>query len=527
MLKFQKNLTNTFYAVLSLPATAMGFALAVQIAALSWLLSTKYGLNIRDIGLVWATGPFAGIVGQVIIGIISDNVWVWNGRRRAFILVGGVLASLMILALPNIGIIQEGLGLAGILGVAITVSLTLDLAINVSFNPTRAIIADVTPEGRPRTKGYAWMQTVSGTFGVLAYLIGAVFNNFVLLYFGAVLVLLFSVLPPLFIKEPRYLGQYGKEDDKPEAKVKAEGDLKEVNHSSFPEIMKTILPLWGFLLYAIYGFAVRLGGISPIPNYLFEITCGILTFALVIFVLSQKEKGISKEADGLIGFRKVLAAHSFTWIGVQTMFIYLFAFVRYRIPEMMDFDPAFLDVTDGNAMVNGLTRSGIDDTIGDIVNWSFFSLNLVAAIIPVLFLEPLAAKFGRVRVHAISVGSMALGYMGIFYFGYTPWMIYTLMAVVGIGWAATISLPFAIMSQKIPQSRMGLYMGLFNLSVVLPQFVSSLGVGEWVEVAEDKSIIFIISAVTVAISGIAWALIKEPVDTFTENPALKDEKEEI
>lgn len=106
-------------------------------------------------------------------------------------------------------------------------------------------------------------------------------------------------------------------------------------------------------------------------------------------------------------------------------------------------------------------------------------------------------------------------------------MIYTLMAVVGIGWAATISLPFAIMSQKIPQSRMGLYMGLFNLSVVLPQFVSSLGIGEWVEVAEDKSIIFVISAVTVAISGIAWALIREPVDTYTMNPALEDEKEEI
>jgi len=41
MLTFQKNLTNSFYALLSLPATAMGFALAVQIAALSWILSTQ------------------------------------------------------------------------------------------------------------------------------------------------------------------------------------------------------------------------------------------------------------------------------------------------------------------------------------------------------------------------------------------------------------------------------------------------------------------------------------------------------
>ncbi|MDG5768286.1 MFS transporter, partial [Balneolales bacterium ANBcel1] len=156
MLSIQKNLTNSFYALLALPATAMGFGLSVQIAALSWLLTYQYGLEITDIGLVWATGPIAGIIGQVVIGIISDNVWIWNGRRRAFIVVGGVLASLMLLALPNIGVIQAGLGLDAILGIAILISMVLDLSINISFNPTRSIIADVTPEGEERTKGYTW-----------------------------------------------------------------------------------------------------------------------------------------------------------------------------------------------------------------------------------------------------------------------------------------------------------------------------------------------------------------------------------
>jgi maltose/moltooligosaccharide transporter len=144
----------------------------------------------------------------------------------------------------------------------------------------------------------------------------------------------------------------------------------------------------------------------------------------------------------------------------------------------------------------------------------------VAAIIPVIILEPLAARYGRVKVHTLSIAVMAVGYLNIFYFGNTAWSLYLLMAVVGIGWAATISLPFAIMSQKIPQARMGLYMGLFNLSVVLPQFVSSLGIGEWVEAASDKSIIFIICAVTIAISAIAWSRVKEPIDRFTENPVL-------
>ena len=207
MLKIQRNLTTPFYALLSLPATAMGFALSVQIAALSWILSTKYNLDIHDVGLVWAAGPLAGIIGQVIIGVISDKVWFWNGRRRPFIIIGGILASLMLLALPNIGVIKESMGVEGILGIAIAVALTLDLAINISFNPTRSIIADVTPEGKSRTKGYTWMQTVSGTFGVLAYFIGATLNNYILIYMGAVLVLLFSVIPPFFIKEPLILGE--------------------------------------------------------------------------------------------------------------------------------------------------------------------------------------------------------------------------------------------------------------------------------------------------------------------------------
>ncbi len=523
MLPFQKKLSNSFYAMLSLPATAMGFGLAVQIAVLSWLLSTKYGLDTRDIGFVWAMGPLGGLIGQIVIGIISDKVWVWNGRRRAFIWIGGILAAMGLLSLPNIGIIQASLGIDGILGVAVVVSLTIDLAINVSFNPTRAIIADVTPEGRPRTKGYTWMQTISGSFGVLAYLIGAVWGNYVLIYFGVILILLFSIIPPFFIKEPKYLGHFGKDDEAAEkANNAAAANKGGVKDATLVEIAKTIMPLWGFLLYALYGIFGRVGLIPVIPYYGLEIFCLLLTIVVMTYTMSQKELGISKERDGMIGFRKILAAHSFTWIGMQTMFIYMFAFVRYRIPELADIpvDPALL--TD-EAAIESARVQAIDATVGRIVNWSLFSLNLVAAIIPVFILEPMAARFGRVKTHAFCIAIMSLGALNILFFGYSPFIIYLLMAVVGIGWAATISLPFAIMSQKIPQNRMGFYMGLFNLSVTLPMFVSSFGMAEIVDVVENKGIIFILLAITAALSAILWAFVKEPRDVFTENPVLMEE----
>lgn len=481
MLEIQKKLTNTFYAILALPATAMGFALSIQISALSWILSTKYKLDIHDVGLVWAAGPIAGILGQVIIGIISDKVWLWKGRRRPFILIGGFLAAMMLLALPNIDVISSSLGIGGILGVAIAVALTLDLAINVSFNPTRSIIADVTPEGVERTKGYTWMQTISGTFGVLAYVIGAIWDNYVLIYFGVFLVLFLSVVPTFFIEEPRYLAG------------ETEAESKTKSKTSFGEILSYIQPLWGFLLYAIYALTMRVLNVK-FDNYYAEIICFVITLFFILKVLMMESEGKSASEKGLIGFKKVLAAHSFTWVGIQTMFVYMFAYVQYKV----------FGYGEGSVIPEDVSIQ-----MGKVVTISFLIFNAIAAVLPAFVLEPITRKIGKVKTHSICIASMAVGYAAMLFLGFSPVIIYIIMAILGIGWASTISLPFAIMSQQVDQTKMGLFMGLFNLSVVLPQLVASFGIGLAISQAENKSLIFIISTVTLAISALLWMLVKE------------------
>ena len=473
MYSFQKNRSSSFFALLSLPSTAMGFALSIQISALSWILTTQYGLDIHDVGLVWAAGPLAGILGQVIIGVISDKVWFWNGRRRPFILIGGILASLMLLALPNLDVISGSLGVGGILGVAIAVALTLDLSINVSFNPTRSLIADVTDTGDERTKGYTWMQSISGTFGVLAYAIGAAFNNYVLIYGGAVIVLAFSVIPTLFITEPREL-----KDDTSDDPANPEQHGRE---DSIFNMLIAIRPLWGFLAYDIFAMGRRLAGIEP-QNYYAEITCVVITGLLVIQAMLEKAEN---SRNGLAAFRKVIAAHSFSWVGIQTTFVFLFAFLQQKLPELSDIE------------------------MGRVGSMSFLVLNAVGALLPALVLMPLALRIGRVKTHAICLALMTTGYIGLYYLGSSPLHIYVLMGVVGIGWAAIVSLPFAIVSQKVSEARMGLYMGLFNLSVVLPQLVVSLGVALMISRAPDKSIIFAISAASLALSALTWSFVRE------------------
>jgi len=469
MLQMQKRLTHPFYLLLSLPSTAMGFALSVQISALSWLLSTQYGLDIHQIGIVWAAGPIAGILGQVIIGFISDKVWFWNGRRRPFIMIGGVFASLSLLALPNIGIISESLGGVGILAIAIAVALSLDLAINISFNPTRSIIADVTPEGKSRTLGYTWMQTVSGTFGVLAYVIGGFWSNFVLIYLGAVLVLVFSIIPPLFVEEPKEL----------------EGESSAENHKlSFLEVLNDIKPLWGFLLYSIYASYLHLAGIQT-EHYWVEIVALLISLFFVFETLSKKEHNYSTLEAKHLGFKKVLAAHSFSWIGIQTMFVFTYAFLQDKMPTLDD------------------------QALGQTISYSFAILNAVAAILPALVLGPLANKYGRIKVHSAALLATAFAYFVIAFFAATPAVMFIMMAAAGIGWSAVVSLPFAIMSERVEQSKMGLYMGLFNLSVVLPQLVVSLGISLFLNKVEDKSMVYLVSSVAMCISAISWLMLRD------------------
>ncbi len=406
MLPFQKKLTNSFFVVLGLPATAMGFGLSIQIAVLSWLLRTSYGLDIHEIGIVWAAGPIAGIIGQPIVGLISDGVWFWGGRRRPFILIGGLLAAISIMALPYIGLINEALGIGSIMAVAITVALTLDLAINISFNPTRAIIADVTPEGAPRTKGFTWMQAISNFFGAGAYLISALIGNYQLIYVGVAVVFLFSVVPMFFITEPHEPEEVEKDE------VKAtETDWKE--------------------LFKIYF------------------------------------------------------AHGFSWLGIQTMFIYTFAFLEYRF-----------QATDALLL-------------GSIIGWSFFILNGAGSIFPIFLLQPLANKIGKVKTHFLSVASMSLGYFLIYLFVSNTTMMYTLFILLSIGWAAVVSLPFAIMTEKVNKKRMGFFMGIFNLSVVLPQLIASFAIGFLIQSATDKGLVYLISGISLGLSAFLWLFVSE------------------
>jgi MFS family permease len=485
MLNIQKKLSNPFLALLALPATAVGFALSTQIAALSWILSKKYNLDIHEVAFVWLAGPIAGIFGQIIVGLVSDNVWFMGGRRRPFIMIGGMISTLAFLALPYIREISQITGITDIIIIASIIALFLDLSVNVTFNPARSIIADLTPEGKTRTAGFVWMQIVSGFFGVFAYFLSMVFGNETLLFIAAFLVFATAVFPILFIEE----------------KKEVEADTKSTEKFGVSQILKEIFPLYGFLVFGVFSVVNHFNeSLAPYHN---PILIAALAYSIVIGILLiiKGLKTISNKNE----FHKIMLAHSFTWVAFQSMFILSGFFIEKQILPNLEINSL---VANWFAQtLTGVTQSA-DASVGNIVSLGFLILNFVGAVFPLL-LQSVSRKIGRVKTYISALSFAVVGYFYIAFLGKLEIDFYIGMFLVGIGWSAVISIVFAIMSERVNPAKMGLYMGVFNLAVVLPQMMSN-GVANVIKQTENYQLLYIICGLLIAVSVLFWMFVREP-----------------
>lgn len=487
MLNIQKKLSNPFMALLALPATAVGFALSTQIAALSWILSNKYGLDIHEVAFVWLAGPIAGIFGQVIVGLVSDNVWFMGGRRRPFIIIGGLVSTVAFLALPNISSISQITGITDIIIIASLIALFLDLSVNVTFNPARSIIADLTPEGKVRTAGYVWMQIISGFFGVFAYFLSMVFGNEMLLYIAAIIVFLTAVFPILFIEEKKEMAVTNAPDQE---------------KFGVAQIFREIFPLYGFLVFGIFSlfyhfFNDQLTGWHN-PVLLASLAYSIIVGIIIIIY------GIKNASNGN-EFQKIMLAHSFTWVAFQSMFVLSGFFIENQI--LPNTDIANVKANWFAEQLTGVMQTPAS-SVGNILSLGFFILNLVGAIFP-LILQAISKRIGRVKTYISALAFSAAGYFYIAFFSRLEMDFYIGMFLAGIGWSAVISIVFAIMSERVNPAKMGLYMGVFNLAVVLPQMMSN-GVANVIKSTGNHQLLYIFCGLLVCTSIVFWMFVKEP-----------------
>lgn len=408
-------------------------------------------------GLIWLAGPFTGMVVQPLVGALSDKTVSPLGRRRPYLLGGALLASLALLIFPNSGGIAEGLAsLTGLHLPAVTGLLIAAIMIWV-------IDACVNVAQGP------YRALIPDVVPEEQYSIA---NSYISLAIGLGSVVAAGTAP--FLK-----WAFGYQ-------------------MSIPA--QFVMAALAFTLGMIWTCITIKEGKREHENKQEVVQNN------VSFWQSLKEFfALSPEVS------KICTMQFFTWIGTMCMMIFFTQYAVhtiYCVPDLTTVSESTKELY-AQATLTGTNFSSIC--------FAIFNLICFIVAIPIGFLS---AKFSNKKVHIISIITMILAYLGMF-FAKEPKAVAALMGLSGIGWASICALPFAMLSQFIKKGTEGSVMGIFNIFIAGPQvFVCTLVA--WIiskcsfTMGSDYinyhwEYAFIIGAVCLAVAAVIASMVKEKV----------------
>jgi maltose/moltooligosaccharide transporter len=157
--------------------------------------------------------------------------------------------------------------------------------------------------------------------------------------------------------------------------------------------------------------------------------------------------------------RQLAGAQVATWLGLFCMWLYFPVAVAYHVFGAPD--------PQSPLYAKGVEWGGVCFAAYSAVCFAFS-----------FALEPMARAFGRRRTHGICLAAGALGLLSVAAI-HNPYWLLASMTGVGIAWASTLAMPYAMLAGALPPKQVGLYMGIFNFFIVIPEILASLGFG-WV-----------------------------------------------
>ncbi len=438
----------------------IGFAL--QNANVSRIFQSL-GTSIDDLAFLWIAGPVTGLLVQPVIGYFSDRTWGPLGRRRPYFLAGAVLATLALIGMPNSPSLWFAAGMLWI----------LDASLNISMEPFRAFVGDMVSE-RQRTAGYAFQTVFIGAGAVVASLAPILLTQL----FGVSNVAVDGTIPPS-VKLAFYLGAGAllaavlwtivtTREYSPAQMQAFEGTGAQLDHDE--PLAAPADSFWWAAAGAIVILLVAQLGLDK-PVY-------VLGGALLLFGAAQaftRRRALAGKPAGVLTrlvsdlvsmpptMKRLALVQFFTWIALFIMWIYTTPIVtQYMFGAT---DPASRAYNDG----------------ADWVGVLFAVYNGVAALYA-FALPAIAQRIGRANTHVAGLLAGALGY-ALFLIVRDPQWLVLPMVLVGIAWASILTMPYAILSSALPQAKLGVFMGLFNIFIVLPQLLVSAVMGNVMQLA--------------------------------------------
>jgi maltose/moltooligosaccharide transporter len=182
----------------------------------------------------------------------------------------------------------------------------------------------------------------------------------------------------------------------------------------------------------------------------------------------------------------------FTWFGLFAMWIYTTPAVTAR--HYGATDPASAAYNQG----------------ADWVGVLFAGYNGVAALVA-LALPALAARIGLRASHALCLAMGALGFVGFVLIDDPAWLWIPIVGI-GVAWASILSVPYAMLSSAVPPHKMGVYMGIHNLFLVLPQLIAAVVLGPVVgRLFKGEAILALgLAAAAFALAAVSALAIRDP-----------------
>ncbi|HID39911.1 MAG TPA: MFS transporter, partial [Calditrichaeota bacterium] len=161
------------------------------------------------------------------------------------------------------------------------------------------------------------------------------------------------------------------------------------------------------------------------------------------------------------------------------------------------------------------TQSSTYQNAGDWVGILFGIYNAVSAVYA-FFLPAIAKKVGRKRTHSISLVIGGLGLISMYFAPNENWLILSMLGI-GIAWASILAMPYAILAGSIPPRKMGVYMGIFNFFIVIPQIINALIGGPMVKYLYGDNPIYalVVSGISFLIAAALVSKVDDVDDTVT------------
>jgi maltose/moltooligosaccharide transporter len=415
------------------------FGWGLQLANMSAIYA-KLGADPSRIPILWLAGPVTGLLVQPIIGSMSDRTWCWLGRRRPYFATGAVLSSVALFFMPD----------APALWVAATMLWVLDASINVSMEPFRAFVADKLPDDQ-RTVGFVMQSFFIGIGAAIANALPEILGHFGItgnapngvpyavqyaFKLGAVVFLL-AVIWTVFTSR-----EYPPEDMEEFQRKKAE-------RTGF-KIQSAFL-IVGILAGVVLG--VSRGVLVDRHFTILHVLAGAAVGAAIAAVLSGPHVSTAiKEMPATM--KQLAVVQFFSWLGLFCMWMFFGLATAQQIFHTTD--PKSPEFDQGTAF-GGRTFA-----------WYSIVCFIVAFVLP-----PVAKKTGRKFVHAVALLAGGIGLVSTgFIHDQFAWQC--TMIGVGIAWASILAMPYAMLSGALPAERMGVYMGIFNFFIVIPEILASL-----------------------------------------------------